>query len=93
MEKNALAYLGLQKLPAFTDRVEITMYVGESGCGKIDIDIDIDIDNTAKAAIDALVSVGVIKNDSPKYLRKAAPEWVPGYEGIVVYHQTRWVRS
>tara|TARA_R110002051_G_scaffold325869_1_gene432648 strand:+ start:4367 stop:4807 length:441 start_codon:yes stop_codon:yes gene_type:complete len=77
-KSNAAQYLSVQvPLPVFMGRVEIVLYVGEKGAANLDID------NTSKAAIDALVTAKIIPNDSRKWLRSAAPEWVRGFTGII----------
>jgi Holliday junction resolvase RusA-like endonuclease len=64
-------------LPRFTGPVEITYFVGEKGVGGMDAG------NVEKAATDALVSAGVIKDDSRKWLRSVQIIWTPGMRGTV----------
>jgi hypothetical protein len=57
--------------------VEITYFVGEKGVGGMDAG------NVEKAATDALVAAGVIKDDSRKWLRSVQIIWTPGMRGTV----------
>lgn len=78
-KKEAAACLMAQRpLPRFAMPVELTIYVGENGVGMMDSD------NVSKAYIDTLVQAGVIQDDSRKWVRRTAPEWVPGMAGAVI---------
>lgn len=64
-------------LPRFHEAVEITFYTGEKGVG------DMDGDNTIKAAQDALVKAGIIRDDSSKHVRAIRAVWVPQMRAVV----------
>lgn len=65
-------------LPRFLQPVQVTLFLGEVGVGNMDAD------NGAKAPIDLLVSLGVIKNDSRRWVRLAQQVWVPDLRGLVI---------
>lgn len=50
------------------NQYELTITLDEEQC-------KFDLDNCAKAAIDFLVSLEIIKDDSPKYLRRLIIKW------------------
>ena len=50
------------------NQYELTITLNENQC-------KFDLDNCAKAAIDFLVSLEIIKDDSPKYLRRLIIKW------------------
>lgn len=61
----------------FVGPVEIAYFIGEKGVGQMDAG------NVEKAATDALVAAGIIKDDSRKWLRGVSLMWVPGMRSIV----------
>ncbi len=60
--------------PHFEVPVKINFFVPERG-------VKMDIDNAAKAYIDLLVHLGVIVDDSPKYVRGISLDWVDADHG------------
>ena len=60
--------------PTFTGPVKICLFVPERG-------VKMDLDNAAKAYIDLLVHLGVIVDDSPKYVRGISLDWVDADTG------------
>ncbi len=57
--------------------VEITYFIGEKGIGQMDAG------NVEKAATDAIVAAGILRDDSRKWLRAVSLLWVPGMRSIV----------
>lgn len=64
-------------LPKFDGPVKINFFVPEKG-------VKMDIDNAAKAYIDLLVSLEIIPDDSPKYVRGISLDWVDAETGEAV---------
>lgn len=61
-------------LPRFDGPVRISIFVPDRG-------VKMDLDNAAKAYIDLLVHLGVIPDDSPKYVRGISLDWVDADTG------------
>jgi Holliday junction resolvase RusA-like endonuclease len=43
-----------------------------------------DIDNTPKPCIDLLVKLGILADDSSKYVRSVSATWTPEIEGLKI---------
>ncbi|WP_321832601.1 hypothetical protein [Thalassovita sp.] len=70
--REAKQLLDLQgPLPMFSAPVTITYLIGERGVGNMDSG------NAEKAYTDALVKAGIIVDDSRRWVRATAPQWVP----------------
>jgi len=59
--------------------VDVTLYITEVG-----VSPRMDIDNTAKAYIDLLVRLGVIKDDSRRILRALSLRWTAQAQGWAI---------
>lgn len=68
-------------LPHYSVPVSITYLIGEAGVGLMDAG------NAEKAYTDALVGAGVLVDDSRRWVRSVAPQWVPGMSRCVAVIQ------
>ena len=76
--KRARDLLKVQRLHRYVRPVEITLYVGEAGVGRMDAD------NTLKAPIDALVEAEVLPDDTRRCVRSVASVWVSNMTACIV---------
>ena len=59
---------GMRKLPRISGRFQATVTLDETLCS-------LDMDNTIKALIDYARRIELVRDDSPRYLRRLVVEW------------------
>jgi hypothetical protein len=69
-----LAAGGMRKLPRIVGRFEATVTLDESACR-------LDLDNGIKALLDYARRIELVREDSPRYLRRLVVEWVEARTG------------
>ena len=67
-DKQVLAAGGTRRLPRIPDRFQVTVTLDERHC-------PLDLDNGIKALLDYARRIELVRDDSPRYLRRLVVEW------------------